>query len=74
MFLTSHLHEPFILKYAQFKKKQLINSRFSFRNICLETALGFIRGPHSCNFYLSSAEDILQDGRLKTLKTTIIIF
>lgn len=56
-------------------KKQLINSQFFgvfFRNICLETALGFIHGPQRCNFYLNSAENILQDGRLKTLKTTII--
>lgn len=57
-------------------KKQLINSQFFavffFRNICLETALGLIRGPQRCNFYLNSAENILQDGRLKTLKTTII--
>lgn len=36
----------------------------SFRDLCLETAVRFIDHQNKCEFDLSTAEDILQDGRL----------
>lgn len=52
---------------------QIINNNFSpFRDLCLETVLRFINHRDKCEFNLSTAEDILQDGRLIIIMLVIV--
>lgn len=44
------------------------NIVFSFRDLCLETAVRFINHQDKCDFDLSTAEDILRDGWLLSLE------
>lgn len=58
---VNHKHEDIILWQI------IINIVSLFRNLCLERVVRFIDHQDKCEFDSSTAEDILQDGRLKNV-------
>lgn len=53
--------------------RQGINNIVSpFRNLCLETVLGFINDDDKCYFDSSTALDILHDGRLFNIMVVLV--
>lgn len=44
-----------------------------FRDLCLETVVRFVNHQNKCKFNKSSAEEILQDGRLFMITVFIVV-
>lgn len=44
-----------------------------FRDLCLETVVRFVNHQNKCDFKKSTAEEILQDGRLFMITMVIVV-
>lgn len=44
-----------------------------FRDLCLETVVRFVNHTNKCDFNKSTAEEILQDGRLFMITVFIVV-
>lgn len=62
-----------ICMYSLYRMAYNNNIVSSFRDLCLETAVRFIDHQNKCEFDLSTAEDILQDGRLFIKMLVIVV-
>lgn len=62
-----------ICVYSLYRMAYNNNIVSSFRDLCLETAVRFIDHQNKCEFNLSTAEDILQDGRLFIKMLVIVV-